>query len=468
MKSVRMTIGASLRSILLPTIALLGSPVMAQPCLNISDELIGSSVSGADQFGWSVDAQGDLVIVGSPDDDNSAGSVYVYRRLGTVWAEEARITAQDRADGDFFGNSVSVSSSSLIVGAPGDDDNGSRSGSAYIFEFDGTNWIEQAKLLPFDGSSTDFFGGWVSISGANAVIGAERNDENGTNAGAAYIFSNDGAGWAQQSKLYPLDGEAYDAFGISVAIDGHTVIVGASEDDDNGNSSGSAYIFKFDGALWGQNAKLVPDDSNASDFFGEAVAISGNKVIVGSYWNDQGAINAGAAYVFADDGTQWTQEAKFVADDAMPSDQFGFSVAISNDVAIVGANKADSLFLDSGAAYVYTFDGSLWSQQSKQSPEDALEADTFANAVATTGDFGAMGSVNHDDAGLDAGSVYITSYLQAGPADLNIDSTLNFFDISLFLQLFAAQDPQADFLPDGLFNFFDISVFLTAYAAGCS
>lgn len=457
--------------ILLSTIiltVLFNTSAWAQSCPAIAAELLGSNEIAGDQFGWSVASEGDLVIVGTPGDQNNAGSVHVFRRDGLQWIEEVNLVSQDNAAGDFFGNSVSISGNIILVGAPGDDDNGSRSGSAYIFEFDGTNWNQLVKLLPFDGNATDFVGGWVSVSGNNAIISSERNDELGTNAGSAYIFTYDGTNWVHQVKLHPSDGEAYDSFSISVAIDANTAVIGASEDDDNGSASGSAYIFKFDGAFWVQDAKLVPDDSNASDFFGEAVAISGNKVIVGSYWNDQGGINAGAAYVFVDDGTQWTQEAKLLASDAMPRDQFGFSVDIAGDIAIVGANNADSAEIDSGAVYLYAYDGSQWNQTLKQIPDDALEADTFANAVAITNEIAVIGSVNHDEMGEDSGSVYITLYNQAGPADLNTDGTLNFFDISLFLQLFAAQDPAADFLPDGFFNFFDISVFLQAFSAGCS
>jgi len=456
--------------ILLSTIiltVLFNTSAWAQSCPAIAAELLGSNEIAGDQFGWSVASEGDLVIVGTPGDQNNAGSVHVFRRDGLQWIEEVNLVSQDNAAGDFFGNSVSISGNIILVGAPGDDDNGSRSGSAYIFEFDGTNWNQLVKLLPFDGNATDFFGGWVSVSGNNAIISSERNDELGTNAGSAYIFTYDGTNWVHQVKLHPSDGEAYDSFSISVAIDANTAVIGASEDDDNGNSSGSAYIFKFDGAFWVEDAKLVPEDSNAADFFGEAVAISGNKVIIGSYWNDQGGINAGAAYVFVDDGTQWTQEAKLLASDAMPRDQFGFSVDIAGDIAIVGANNADSAEIDSGAVYLYAYDGSQWNQTLKQIPDDALEADTFANAVAITNEIAVIGSVNHDEMGEDSGSVYITLYNQAGPADLNTDGTLNFFDISLFLQLFAAQDPQADFLPDGLFNFFDISAFLQAFSAGC-
>ncbi|MDP7032835.1 MAG: FG-GAP repeat protein, partial [Gemmatimonadota bacterium] len=173
---------------------------------------------------------------------------------------EAKLLAADGAASDYFGFSVSISGDTAVIGAAWDDDNGSYSGSAYIFRFDGKQWIQEAKLLAADGAADDHFGFSVSISGDTAVIGAYYDDDNGTASGSAYIFHFDGTQWIQEAKLLAADGDEGDWFGSSVSISGDTAVIGARSDDDNGSYSGSAYIFHFDGTQWIQEAKLLAAD----------------------------------------------------------------------------------------------------------------------------------------------------------------------------------------------------------------
>jgi hypothetical protein len=155
-----------------------------------------------------------------------------------------KLLAEDGAAGDRFGN-VSVSGDTAVIGAGSDDDNGDESGSAYVFvrAADGT-WSQQAKLTAADGAAIDCFGWSVAVSGGTAVIGAAGDDDNGDQSGSAYVFVRavDGT-WSQQAKLTAPDGAAEDLFGISVAVDGGTAVIGAYQDDDRGENSGSAYVF---------------------------------------------------------------------------------------------------------------------------------------------------------------------------------------------------------------------------------
>ena len=144
-----------------------------------------------------------------------------------------------------------------------DDDNGVDSGSAYVFRYDGSDWVEEAKLTASDGAADDYFGGSVAISGDTAVVGAVCDDDNGRNSGSAYVFRYDGSDWAEEAKLTASDGAAYDYFGCSVAVSGDTAVVGASDDDDNGLDSGSAYVFRYDGSDWTEEAKLTASDGAA-------------------------------------------------------------------------------------------------------------------------------------------------------------------------------------------------------------
>jgi hypothetical protein len=194
-----------------------------------------------------------------------------------VHAAEVKLTASDGAEDDWFGCSVAISGDYAVVGAGGDDDyDGIDSGSAHIFKRDGTAWTEQAKITASDGTAYEYFGLSVAISGDYAVVGVQDDYDAGLYSGSAHIFKRDGTAWIEQAKITASDGAEDDWFGCSVAISGDYAIVGANGDDDNGLYSGSAYIFKRDGTAWIEQAKITAGDGAAYDSFGRRVAISGN------------------------------------------------------------------------------------------------------------------------------------------------------------------------------------------------
>ena len=223
---------------------------------------------------------------------------------------ETKLTASDGAANDQFGRSVAISGATAVVGAGGDDDNGPGSGSAYIFTHSGTNWTEQAKLTASDGVTGDWFGSSVAISGDTAIVGARHDNPNSSKSGSAYVFVRSGTSWTQQAKLIANDGGANDEFGISVAISGDTVIVGAWGDDDVSNNignAGAAYIFTRSSTNWIQQAKIVASDRASDDDFGLSVSISGDTAIVGSYGDDDNGARSGSAYIFARAGSSWLE-----------------------------------------------------------------------------------------------------------------------------------------------------------------
>ena len=195
-----------------------------------------------DRFGRSVAVSGDVVLISATRDTENGlapGSAYVFRYAAGVWTEEAKLIPSDGDDGDRYGWSVSVSGDVAVVGSPGGDGRFSESGSAYVFRYTGGTWTEEAKLFASDGEPGDSFGGEVIAKGDLVFIGASR----GSGSGSAYVFRYVGGIWTEEAKLIPSDGEIDDVFGVSLAVSGGTVIVGASLDDDNGSASGSAYIF---------------------------------------------------------------------------------------------------------------------------------------------------------------------------------------------------------------------------------
>jgi len=294
----------------------------------------------SDNFGVSVSIAGDYAIVGAYNDDDAgsnSGSAYIFKRDGASWTQQAKLTATDAAAQDYFGFSVSIAGDYAIVGARFDDDGGEYSGSAYIFKRDGTSWTEQQKITAADAAAGDSFGFSVSIAGDYAIVGSDNDDDAGSNSGSAYIFKRDGTSWTEQQKLTAADAAAGDSFGRSVSIAGDYAFVGSDNDDD----AGSAYIFKRDGASWTQQAKLTATDAAAGDSFGRSVSIAGDYAVVGAYGDDDGGFRSGSAYIFKRDGASWTQQAKLTASDAAAHDYFGYSVSIAGDYAIVGSDNGN-------------------------------------------------------------------------------------------------------------------------------
>ena len=242
-------------------------------------------------FGRSVSISGDYAIVGDPD-----GAAYILKRNGAIWEQAAELAP---AEGDYpgFGESVSISGDYAVVGAPWDDVGGDDSGSAYIFKRNGDTWEQAAKLIPGDGAEDDEFGSSVSISGDYAVVGAPYDNDKGDDSGAAYIFKRNGDTWEQAAKLIPDDGAEDDEFGSSVSISGDYAVVGAPYDNDKGDDSGAAYIFKRNGDTWEQAAKLIPADGAEGDRFGESLSVSEDYAIVGAPYDDDNGGSSGSAYV---------------------------------------------------------------------------------------------------------------------------------------------------------------------------
>jgi len=381
--------------------------------INTSGKVTPSDADIADFFGNSVSISEDYAIVGAykhDDDANgiSSGSAYIFQRNGDSWIQQSKITASDGVAGDNFGSSVSISGDYAIIGAYKDDDNGSNSGSAYIFHRNGNSWDQQAKITPTDGQAEDGFGFSVSISGDYTIIGAYKADDNGSNSGSAYIFHRNVNSWNQQAKITPTDGQAEDGFGFSVSISEDYAIVGATLEIKNG--SDSAYIFHRNGISWSQQSIISPSDGATQIFFGYAVAISGEYAIVGAPVDNENGYYSGSAYIFHRNGNNWSQQEKIFAADATPEDGFGISLSISVDYIIIGATGDDYNGNLSGSSYLFHRSGSSWSQQEKISASDGTPESAFGVSVSISGEHLIIGSSFDDVNGLNSGSAYFFKY----------------------------------------------------------
>ncbi len=372
------------------------SPAMAQ-CDEIQELLASDGVAG-DSFGRTA-ISGDVAMVGA-EDDGDRGSVYVFGFDGTSWVEGQKLQASDGAAGDDFGKVV-LDGGVAVVGARKRDDNGLDSGAAYVFRFNGANWQEEQKLLASDGAAGDELGNSVALSGNVAVIGARLDDDNGSNAGAAYVFRFNGASWVQEQKLLASDGATDDLFGLSVAVSGDVAVAGARFDDDNGGNSGSAYVFRFNGASWEQEQKLVASDAAQGLQFGQSVSVDGDVVLVGT-------LGTGVAYVFRFNGASWEQEQKLLPSDGAQG--FGGFLVLDGETAVIGASSDDNANgNNAGSAFVFRFNGASWEQEQKLMASDGAASDRFGSfsQIAVSGDVVLIGTRNHDHIGDNAGSVYV-------------------------------------------------------------
>ena len=247
---------------------------------------------------------GDTALVGAFGDDDAGyetGSAYIFVRTGNSWSQQAKLTANDAAAHDYFGVSVSISSDTAVIGADGDDDAGDSSGSAYIFVRTGNSWSQQAKLTASDAAAGDSFGESVSISGDTALVGALYDDDGGDGSGSTYVFVRTGNSWSQQAKLTASDGAAHDLFGFSVSISGDTALVGALYDDDGGDDRGSAYVFATAPDLQVAKSNNTSDSVTLDASFNWTVEVSNAGLLAAIFTNGETILrdtlpNTGATY----------------------------------------------------------------------------------------------------------------------------------------------------------------------------
>ncbi|NUM77446.1 VCBS repeat-containing protein [candidate division KSB1 bacterium] len=294
----------------------------------------------------------------------------------------------DVALGDNFGISVGISNDRVIVGSHGDDGFGDASGSAYVFVREGEEWKHEATLTAADAAANAFFGTAVALENNYAVVGSRDK---------AYIFRRIESAWAQDTMFtsYPNS-----QFGSAVAINGDCIMVGATH-------ASAVHVFKYNGTTWIEQEKLNANDTDDPALFGWAVDIDSVYAIASAIRQSQGANESGAAYVFRYNGTTWVQEAKLKAATPWQNGAFGYSVAISGSRALIGAIIDFESDRVAGAAYVFQRNNTNWMLVSKLVPDDVTSGDGFCYAVALDGKKGIVGAAFDDDNGNNAGAAYV-------------------------------------------------------------
>lgn len=362
------------------------------------------------RLGQSVGVSGTTVVAGAPyasGPSQFAGIAQVYvTSNGISWSHQATLVAADPAPVDYVGWAVDISGDTIVLGSYGNNAGGVDSGAAYVFTRTGTSWTQQAKLVAADAAPGDGFGYSVGISGDTIVVGAPLEDAGGGDAGAAYVFTRSGTIWTQQTKVVASDAAVLDNFGAAVAIDLDSIVVGSPGDGDGVEENrGSAYVFTRAGATWTEQAKPVASDGAAGDLFGNSVAIDGDAVAIGAPLDDGTADDSGSGYVFVRSAGSWSQQAKLVAGDPEAGDRFGFSIGIDATRTVVGADREGVAGSQAGAAYVFDRVGGTWSQTTKLLASDSAVGDQFGYSVDIAGRM-VVGAHLDDDRGNNAGAAY--------------------------------------------------------------
>ena len=455
--------------------------------------LKASNTGAGDWFGTNIALDGDTLVVGTRFEDSAAtgingdqadnsapdsGAVYVFTRMSGVWSQQAYLKASNTEAGDEFGSWVAVDGDTLVVGARFEDSaatgiNGDQadnsapdSGAVYVFTRTGGVWSQQAYLKASNTGTRDWFGATVALANNTLVVGARledsaatgingnQSDDSAPDSGAVYVFTRTGGVWSQQAYLKASTTEARDEFGFWVDLVDNTLVAGAPFEDSaatgiNGNqadnsapNSGAAYVFTRTGEIWSQQAYLKASNTGANDVFGNHVAVDGDTLVVGAPFEDSAArgINgdqadnsapdSGAAYIFTRTGGVWSQQAYLKASNTGANDKFGFHVALSGDTVLLPAfledsaatgingNQSDDSAPDSGAAYVFTRTGGVWSQQAYLKASNTGTHDWFG-IVAVDGDTLIVGAIEEDSAATgingdhadnsapDSGAVYV-------------------------------------------------------------
>jgi len=392
-----------------------------------------------DYFGHAVAVSGYTAVIGMQYDDDhgeNSGAAYVFHFDGNAWVQQAKLLPADGEASDKFGVSVDIdvtgSGIAIIVGAEEDDDCAVNAGSAYVFRFDGSTWVQQAKLLADDDDPDALFGHSVAISGETVLIGTPGHELLNQYTRSAYVFRFDGSSWVQEAKLAASDGAEADLYGVTVDLDGDTALIGAPYDDVVERDSGSTYVFHFDGADWVEQQKIVPPDGAKLDNFGWDVAVSGNHLLVGAPKDDDSGDDSGSAYVFHFDGTSWVQQAKLLAPGGAANDFFGFGAAIDGSAAIIGVPNDDDSGANSGSVHFFRFNGENWIHDQKIVASDGAAWDRFGCAVGLSGNTAVVGALRDDDQDINSGSAYVF-HVTPCPGDLDGDLDVDIADLAQLL-----------------------------------
>ena len=406
--------------------------------------------------GTSVAIDGDLAVVGAPLGTGNAwasGVVLVYRNIGGVWEREADLAAADGGVGDMLGVSVDVDGDRIIAGAWFDDDYGSNSGAAYVFRFQKGEWLQEAKLTAPSASPEDAFGRTVAIEGPVIAVGAPLDDPLGPSSGSVTIFMHDVKGWFPSQALESDAGGGGDQFGLGLAMRGGRIIVGSPWADD---ARGRVDIFDQGDVTFFQTGSVTLPDAAPEDHLGFGVAVAGDQVLASAYGR---AGNSGSLGVFHPVGEGWQLDQEISHPGV--ADEYGVSLAADGDMLLVGSRFEDG----GGAVHILRRSAGAWAEASAFHADDPADAAEFGWSVALDGDDALVGELNRVP---DGAAYFYTGMLQGCGCneDIDGDGMIAVADLLAVISAWGSCDGCAeDINGDGVVAVADLLAVISAWGA---
>lgn len=396
-------------------VPLLAAATMGGSVLEIDEGALQFSTPAAwDRVGEAIAVDAGLAVVGTRWDDTQgadAGAAYIFEHTAGSWTQVTKLYASDANAVDQFGSSVAISGNTVVVGTPTSDGVAPNEGAAYVFVFNGSFWQQQFKLKASDRLDEDRFGSAVGIDGDLIAVGAMGDDDQGDYSGSAYIFTRSGTVWSEQAKLLASNGSSHSYFGTSIAVDQDTVLVGAPGTP---YSAGGGYVYVDGGGTWAQQGYLVDPGMSWYEDFGHAVALEGDTAVIGSPFATDNGVDSGSVSVFNRVGTNWSHTQRLLAGEQFG--ELGSSVALEGSVLAAGAPGDHQLGADPlGAVYLFSLDGGTWGQAGTIQPVDLDPWDEYGAAVALGGDSLIVGIPGSDATAVNAGGAHAYQ-LVPGPA----------------------------------------------------
>jgi len=307
-----------------------------------------NDIAVGDTFGHSVAISGNTIIVGAKYEDGATssvtnyGAVYVFTGSGSTWTQQAKLLDPNPSTNDWFGSTgIAIDGNTIAIGSQYSDDTAQNSGTAHIFTRSGSSWSYRTQLEASDAAANDKFGSSIAIDGSTLLVSAYTEGGSGTSRGAVYVFTGSGSSWSQQAKLTASDAQDHDYFGYGLDLDGDTAVIGAFGEDPLLSNTGSAYVFNRSGSSWSQQQKLTASDTGSNFDIGISVAIEGSLIALGARGADS---DTGAVYIFKLDGSTWTEEQKLISDEGAENDELGERISFSSNY-VIASTKDESAFI---------------------------------------------------------------------------------------------------------------------------
>lgn len=392
------------RASVLLAFALFSAPTVNAQC-EVDEFTIAGPAAGYG-VGWSSAIDGDTALFGAPYADGT-GAVFVFEHTSGGWQERARLAPSDGQSGDAFGWSVALSGDFALIGAPGDDDQGFDAGTAFVFQRVGSSWSEFDKLTGSIVDAQDAFGSSVAIDNGIAFVGAPLADGVASNSGAVFFFLQSGPIFGEFQVLTASDGDAGDQFGIALDMQWGIAVIGAARDDSPGADSGSAYVFTQGAISYFETAKLTASDAVGFEHFGGAVDFDAGRILVGAHFAQGISSNTGAAYVFEIGKGGWTEAAKLFDPEGLAMDGFGASVFLEDERALIGAPQNLTAVAREGRGYLAERRGGSWELTSKYAASDGAMFDHLGGSALLYQDSALIGAPNESETAPQSGSIYV-------------------------------------------------------------